>query len=101
MDKGNNSNNLRMTELGLTTPSTNNLVLTTDEFIGKNPPSTPIFGDLLDFPGLGYNEKQIQFPTTVVDLGPRDSFINEICCSGDDSDFGSYYTDQLKMVCLL
>jgi hypothetical protein len=35
MDKGNNSNNLRMTELGLTTPSTNNLVLTTDEFIGK------------------------------------------------------------------
>jgi hypothetical protein len=68
----------------------------TDEFIGKNPPSTPIFGDLLDFPGLGYNEKQIQFPTTVVDLGPRDSFINEICCSGDDSDFGSYYTDQLK-----
>ena len=35
MDKGNNSNNLRMTELGLTTPSTNNLALNTDEFIGK------------------------------------------------------------------
>jgi hypothetical protein len=35
MDKGNNSNNLRMTELGLTTPSANNLALTTDEFIGK------------------------------------------------------------------
>ena len=35
MDKGNNSNNLRITELGLTTPSTNNLALNTDEFIGK------------------------------------------------------------------
>ena len=35
MDKGNNSNNLRMTELGLPTSSGNNLVLNSDEFIGK------------------------------------------------------------------
>jgi hypothetical protein len=66
------------------------------DFIGKNSPATPIFGNLLKFPGLGYNLKQIQFPTTVTDLGPRDSFINEICCSGDEGGFGSYYANQLK-----
>ena len=27
----------------------------------------------------GENDKQIQFPTTILDLGPRDQFINEIC----------------------
>lgn len=66
------------------------------DFIGKNSPATPIFGNLFAFPGLGYNFKQIQFPTTVTDLGPRDSFINEICCSGEDGGFGSYYANQLK-----
>jgi hypothetical protein len=68
----------------------------TQQFVGKNSPTTPIGGNLLDFPGLGYNTKQIQFPTTVVDLGPRDSFINEVCCSSDESGFGSYYADQIK-----
>jgi hypothetical protein len=68
-----------------------------NDFIGKNSPSISPFTpqSLKDFPGFGYNKKQIQFPTTVVDLGPRDSFINEICCSGIDG-FGSYYADQLK-----
>ena len=56
-------------------------------FVGKNKPPTPLQVD------YGYNDKQILFPTTVVDLGPRDSFIKEICCSGN---FGSYYADQLK-----
>jgi hypothetical protein len=65
------------------------------DFIGKDAPATPIGGNLLEFPGLGYNVKQIQFPTTIVDLGSRDSFINEVCCSGDDT-FGGYYADQLK-----
>jgi hypothetical protein len=41
----------------------------------------------------GYNTKQILFPTTITDLGPRDSFIKEICCN---ESFGSYYADQLK-----
>jgi hypothetical protein len=66
------------------------------DFIGKNSPATPTLVNLLKFPGLGYNLKQIQFPTTVTDLGPRDSFINEICCSGDEGGFGSYYANQLK-----
>ena len=68
------------------------------QFIGKNSPtpSNLIPQTLLDFPGVGQNVKQIQFPTTVVDLGPRDSFINEVCCSGGDTDFGSYYANQLK-----
>jgi hypothetical protein len=65
------------------------------DFIGKDSPATPMFGNLFTFPGLGYNLKQIQFPTTVTDLGPRDSFINEICCSGEGG-FGSYYANQLK-----
>ena len=60
-------------------------------FIGKDAP-IPLPNTNL-FPG--YNKKQVQFPTTIVDLGPRDYFINEICCSGDDG-FGSYYADQLK-----
>jgi hypothetical protein len=70
----------------------------TQKFIGKNSPSaSPLLPSFLEeFPGLGYNKKQIQFPTTVVDLGPRDAFINEVCCSADESGFGSYYADQIK-----
>lgn len=68
------------------------------QFIGKNSPTTnPLVPNAIqEFPGFGYNKKQIQFPTTMVDMGPRDSFINEVCCSGGDSNFGSYYADQLK-----
>jgi hypothetical protein len=66
------------------------------QFVGKDSPATPIGGNLFDFPGLGYNKKQIQFPTTVVDLGPRDNFINEVCCSASEDGFGSYYADQVK-----
>jgi len=71
----------------------------TQNFIGKNSPTiSPLIPASIanDFPGTGYNKKQIQFPTTVVDLGPRDSFINEICCSTGENGFGSYYSDQIK-----
>ena len=68
----------------------------TQQFIGKdkplvNPnwPSSIVTG----YPGLGYNEKQIQFPTTIADLGPRDEFITEICNS---SNFNGYMVDQVK-----
>jgi hypothetical protein len=62
-------------------------------FIGKDSPATSGFGNnLLQFPGAAYNVKQIQFPTTVVDLGPRDSFIREIC---SNPAFGTYYADQI------
>ena len=58
------------------------------DFIGKESPSEN---------RPSFNIRQIQFPTTVVDLGPRDAFIGEICCSGNDSNnFGSYYSDQIK-----
>ena len=70
----------------------------TQQFVGKDAPTVSSLvpsSVANDFPGTGYNTKQIQFPTTVVDLGPRDYFINEICCSGS-GDFGSYYADQLK-----
>ncbi len=50
------------------------------EFIGKDSPSVPnnVLSLLVNNPG--YNEKQIQFPTTIVDLGPRDEFVSEISC---------------------
>jgi len=57
-------------------------------FIGKNKPNETIGGF-----NYGYNDKNIQFPTTITDLGPRDSFIKEICCN---ENFGSYYVDQVK-----
>ena len=60
----------------------------TNNFVGKNKPS-----QLSTTFSYGYNEKQILFPTTIVDLGPRDSFIREICCNDN---FGSYYADQVK-----
>ena len=71
----------------------------TQKFIGKDSPTiSPLIPASIanDFPGTGYNKKQIQFPTTVVDLGPKDSFIGEICCSAGENGFGSYYSDQIK-----
>ena len=68
----------------------------TQEFIGKNKPLVnPNWpSSIVDgYPGLGYNEKQIQFPTTIADLGPRDEFITEICNS---SNFNGYMVDQVK-----
>jgi hypothetical protein len=65
------------------------------KFIGKNPPSTsgiPTF--LLNgYPGVGYNTKQIQFPTTITDMGPREAFISEIC---NNDNFNGYSVDQFK-----
>ena len=61
------------------------------EFIGKEisqPASWNIFGV-----NAGYNQKNIMFPTTILDMGPRDSYINEICNS---SNFKGYMGDQFK-----
>lgn len=68
---------------------------TTNSFVGKDSPSITN-NTFINFPGYGYNVKQIQFPTTVVDMGPRDYFINQVCCSAGESGFGSYYADQVK-----
>ena len=68
----------------------------TQEFIGKNSPSLsniPTFLLEPNYPGAGYNKKQIQFPTTIADLGPRDKFISEIC---NNSNFNGYMVDQVK-----
>jgi hypothetical protein len=67
-----------------------------NNFIGKASPSQGSFGSDFAGGGYGYNKRQIQFPTTITDLGPRDSFINEVCCSSEDSGFGSYYANQIK-----
>jgi hypothetical protein len=68
----------------------------TQQFIGKNKPLVnPLWPTSIinGYPGLGYNEKQIQFPTTIADLGPRDQFITEIC---NNSNFNGYMVDQVK-----
>lgn len=69
----------------------------TQEFIGKNSPtftSGLVPPSVLNvYPGLGYNKKQIQFPTTIVDMGPRESFISEIC---NNNNFNSYFVDNVK-----
>ena len=62
------------------------------KFIGK--PSPQVGNLISSIVNVGYNQKQIQFPTTIVDLGPRDSYINEICCNGIDG-FGTYFSDQI------
>jgi hypothetical protein len=65
-----------------------------NNFIGAprvpNPNVPPFI--LNDYPGLGYNEKRIQFPTTIMDMGPREKFISEICSDGD---FSGYLVDQI------
>ena len=61
------------------------------EFIGKEisqPASWNIFGV-----NAGYNQKNIMFPTTILDMGPRDSYISEICNSDN---FKGYMSDQFK-----
>jgi hypothetical protein len=68
----------------------------TERFIGKDSPQINPNAVGVTFPGFGYNVKQIQFPTTITDLGPRDYFINQICCSSGEDGFGSYYANQLK-----
>ena len=57
-----------------------------NNFIGKDSPVDPNGN-------RAYNVKQIQFPTTVMDMGPRDEFISAIC---DSQNFGSYIIDQMK-----
>jgi hypothetical protein len=67
-----------------------------NNFIGKKSPTQSPFGTNFAGGGYGYNKRQIQFPTTITDLGPRDSFISEVCCSSEDGGFGAYYANQIK-----
>jgi len=64
-------------------------------FIGKKIPINPNWPQKLvnDIPGVAYNKKQILFPTTITDLGSRESFISEICQS---SSFETYFINQIK-----
>jgi len=66
-----------------------------NNFIGvESPPNQNIPQTLVNnYPGYGYNEKRIQFPTTVMDLGPREKFISEICSSDK---FNGYLVDQVR-----
>jgi hypothetical protein len=66
------------------------------KFVGvDSPPPNPNIPSYLAnvYPGYGYNVQRIQFPTTVMDLGPREKFINQIC---NDSSFDGYMVDQIR-----
>jgi hypothetical protein len=66
------------------------------DFIGVNSPTPPsnVPPTLLNnFPGLGYNTQRIQFPTTIMDMGPRETFITKVC---NDNDFEGYIADQMR-----
>lgn len=41
----------------------------------------------------GYNDKNILFPTTILDMGPRDSYISEIC---NNPNFKGHISDQFR-----
>jgi len=61
------------------------------EFIGKEIPQPPNWLTLNFKPG--YNDKNIMFPTTILDMGPRDSYISEIC---NDPNFKGYMANQFR-----
>jgi hypothetical protein len=62
------------------------------KFIGAEKPNGNIISGVYLGQG-GYNDKQIQFPTTITDLGPRDQFINEIC---GDNNLQGHFINQIK-----
>jgi hypothetical protein len=61
------------------------------EFIGKEIPQPPNWITLNFNPG--YNEKNIMFPTTILDMGPRNTYISEIC---NNPNFKGYMGDQFR-----
>ena len=64
-----------------------------NNFIGVDSPPETFPSFLNNYPGSGYNDKRIQFPTTVMDLGPREKFISQIC---SDDNFNGYLVDQIR-----
>ena len=65
------------------------------DFIGvDSPPANNIPAYLRnEYPGLGYNTQRIQFPTTIMDMGPREAFISQVC---NDNNFEGYIVDQMR-----
>ena len=60
----------------------------TDKFVGKEEPK---LYNLL--PIIGANKRNLWFPTTMMDLGPRDQFTKEICTNPQ---FATYYVNTLR-----
>jgi hypothetical protein len=65
---------------------------TFNKFIGSQRATINLITNNFNGSG-GFNDKQIQFPTTITDLGPRDAFINQVC--GDDNLQG-YLVNQIR-----
>ncbi len=71
----------------------------TDKFVGQYPKKIDAISDVWESAGgetegyKGMNTKNIFFPTTVMDLGPRDEFTKEICFNPQ---FEGYLVDTLR-----
>ena len=62
----------------------------TSEFVGANRPSP---SGLITFGGYGGNFKNLKYPTTIMDLGPRNLYIQELVMSDD---FDGYVANRLN-----
>jgi hypothetical protein len=56
-----------------------------NEFVGKTSTGT--------LPSKGYNKKNLQYPTTIIDLGPRNDYLSEISYNND---YDAYVMDRLN-----
>jgi hypothetical protein len=64
------------------------------QFVGQVPQTGNFFNNTIqpvDFKGT--NDRNVMFPTTIMDLGPRDEFTMEICT---DPQFQGYIVDTIK-----
>jgi hypothetical protein len=62
-------------------------------FVGSPQPSTSTIAQLFSINSYGGNEKNLKFPTTLVDLGPRTDYIQELVYSDE---YDGYVMNQMK-----
>jgi hypothetical protein len=62
-------------------------------FVGAPQASPSDFAQFFGFNSYGGNEKNLKFPTTLVDLGPRNDYIQELVFSDE---YDGYIMNQLK-----
>ena len=67
----------------------------TSKFVGQKPKYKTLlgFGNFIDANFKGMNDRNIFFPTTIMDLGPRDEFSKEICFNPQ---LDGYLVDTMK-----
>lgn len=62
-------------------------------FVGARQPSTSSVAQFFGIDNYGGNDRNLKFPTTIVDLGPRNDYIQELVFSDE---YDGYIMNQLK-----